>query len=87
MKSGILSLWCGARHSETAGTVGEIGGPLPAVADISGTEVLEAVHRDKKVVNGRLHFVIAIDIGATMTIDDVTEDELRAVLKRIGLKS
>jgi hypothetical protein len=30
--------------------------------------------------------VIAIDIGATMTIDDVTEDELRAVLTRIGLK-
>ena len=62
-------------------------GPLPAVADISGTEVLEAVHRDKKVVNGRLHFVIAIDIGAAMTIDDVTEDELREVLTRIGLKS
>jgi 3-dehydroquinate synthase len=62
-------------------------GPLPAVADISIAEVLDAVRRDKKVVNGRLHFVIAIDIGATMTIDDVTEDELRAVLTRIGLKS
>jgi 3-dehydroquinate synthase len=62
-------------------------GPLPTVADISIADVLEAVRRDKKVVNGRLHFVIAIDIGATMTIDDVTEDELRAVLTRIGLKS
>lgn len=61
-------------------------GPLPSVADISMADVLEAVRRDKKVVNGRLHFVIAIAIGATMTIDDVTEDELQAVLTRIGLK-
>lgn len=61
-------------------------GPVPSVADISIAEVLEAIRRDKKVVNGRLHFVIAIDIGATMTIDDVTEDELRGVLTRIGLK-
>jgi hypothetical protein len=36
-------------------------------------------------VHGRLHFVIAIEIGATMTIDDVTEEELRAVLMRLGL--
>jgi 3-dehydroquinate synthetase len=47
---------------------------------------MEAVRRDKKVVNGRLHFVIAIEIGATMTVDDVTEDELRAALGRLGLK-
>jgi len=29
---------------------------------------------------------VAIEIGATMTVDDVTEDELRAVLVRLGLK-
>jgi len=69
-----------------AGLIAALG-PLPSLADISITDVLESVRRDKKVVNGRLHFVIAIDIGATMTIDDVTEDELRAVLMRIGLKS
>ena len=62
-------------------------GPLPAVADLSIDEVMEAVRRDKKVVNGRLHFVIAIEIGATMTVDDVTEEELRAVLSRLGLKT
>jgi hypothetical protein len=33
-----------------------------------------------------LHFVIAIEIGATMTVEDVTEDELRAVLRRLGLQ-
>lgn len=62
-------------------------GPLPPIADLSASDVLEAIRRDKKVVHGRLHFVIAIQIGATMTIDDVTEDELKAVLGRLGLKS
>ena len=60
-------------------------GPLPAIADLSIAEVLEAVRRDKKVVNGRLHFVIAIAIGSTITVDDVTEEELRAVLQRLGM--
>jgi len=61
-------------------------GPLPPIGDLSIAEVLEAVRRDKKVVHGTLHFVIAIEIGATMTVDDVTEEELRAVLLRLGLK-
>jgi 3-dehydroquinate synthase len=61
-------------------------GPLPALADLTVEEMIEAVRRDKKVVNGRLHFVLAIEIGATITVDDVTEDELRAVLKRLGMK-
>jgi 3-dehydroquinate synthase len=61
-------------------------GPLPPVADLSIEETMEAVRRDKKVVHGRLHFVIAIEIGATMTVDDVTEEELVAALKRLGLK-
>jgi 3-dehydroquinate synthase len=61
-------------------------GPLPPVVDLPVGEVLEAIRRDKKVIDGKLHFVIAIQIGATMTIDDVTEDELSAVLTRLGLK-
>jgi len=62
-------------------------GPLPSVADLPVPAIMEAMRRDKKVVNGRLHFVIAIEIGAAMTVDDVTEDELRAVLVRLGLRS
>jgi 3-dehydroquinate synthase len=61
-------------------------GPLPPVADLPVPEIIEAVRRDKKVVHGRLHFVIPIEIGATMTVDDVSEDELRRVLQRLGLK-
>src|SRR5215510_13952735 len=62
-------------------------GPLPSVNDLASADVLDAIRRDNKVVNGRLHFVIAIEIGATMTIDDVTEEELRGVLKRLGLRT
>ena len=61
-------------------------GPLPPVGDLPMADVLDAIRRDKKVINGRLHFVIAIAIGATIDIDDVTEDELRAVLQRLGVK-
>ncbi len=61
-------------------------GPLPPIGDLPIADVLEAVRRDKKVVHGTLHFVIAIEIGATMTVDDVTESELRAVLVRLGMK-
>jgi 3-dehydroquinate synthase len=61
-------------------------GPLPPVADLPIPEVMEAVRRDKKVLHGKLHFVIATQIGATMTIDDVTEQELVAVLQRLGLQ-
>ena len=61
-------------------------GPLPPIGDLSIGDVLAAVRRDKKVVHGRLHFVMAIEIGATTTVDDVTEEELRAVLVRLGLK-
>ena len=61
-------------------------GPLPTVSDLTASDILEAIRRDKKIVNGRLHFVLAIEIGATMTVDDVTEEELREVLKRLGLK-
>ena len=61
-------------------------GPLPPISDLPIGEVMEGVRRDKKVVHGKLHFVIAIQIGATMTIDDVTEEELTATLERLGLK-
>jgi len=60
-------------------------GPLPPVVDLPIRDLLDAVRRDKKVLHGKLHFVIAIEIGATMTIDDVTEEELVAVLERLGL--
>jgi 3-dehydroquinate synthase len=60
-------------------------GPLPPIGDLPIVDVLAAVKRDKKVVHGRLHFVVATAIGVTTTVNDVTEDELRGVLERLGM--
>jgi 3-dehydroquinate synthase len=61
-------------------------GPLPPVGDLSAAEVTEATRRDKKVLAGRLHFVLPTAIGATTTVTDVTLDELRDALVAIGLQ-
>jgi 3-dehydroquinate synthase len=61
-------------------------GPLPAVTDLSAGEAVEAAGRDKKVVGGRLHFVLPTAIGTTTTVTDVSEDELRRATEAIGLR-
>jgi 3-dehydroquinate synthase len=59
-------------------------GPLPAIADVSTAQVLERMRHDKKVVAGRLHFVLPTAIGASSVVDDVSETELTDALKRAG---
>jgi 3-dehydroquinate synthase len=59
-------------------------GPLPAIADVSTAQILEAMRHDKKVIAGRLHFVLPTAIGATSVVDDVSEAELIDALKRAG---
>jgi 3-dehydroquinate synthase len=61
-------------------------GPLPAVTDLSTAQVLEAIGRDKKVVGGRLHFVLPRAIGSCEVVKDVTEEELTRSLRAIGLR-
>jgi 3-dehydroquinate synthase len=61
-------------------------GPLPAVADLSAAQAIEAIARDKKVVAGRLHFVLPVSIGRTEIVTDVTTDQIAAALREIGLK-
>jgi 3-dehydroquinate synthase len=60
-------------------------GALPAVSQLSCAAALEAVRRDKKVVHGRLHYVLATAIGHTETVDDVSEEEIASALHRMGL--
>jgi 3-dehydroquinate synthase len=60
-------------------------GPLPPIGDISMAQVLDAMKHDKKMVDGRLHFVLPTAIGATAIVDDVTEKEMRKALVRVGL--
>lgn len=60
-------------------------GPLPPVADLSAAEALEVMRRDKKVIGGKLHFVLPTSIGSTAVVTDVTERELHAALLSVGL--
>src|SRR5687768_5123598 len=46
-------------------------GPLPPVADLPLSELLQAIRRDKKVVAGKLHFVLPTSIGSTVVATDV----------------
>ena len=61
-------------------------GPLPPIADVSSTEMLDAMKHDKKMVAGRLHFVLPIAIGGTSIVDDVTEKEMKKALKTVGFR-
>jgi len=61
-------------------------GPLPVVTDLSAGEAVEAAGRDKKIVGGRLHFVLPTAIGTTLTVTDVTGEELARATEAIGLK-
>ncbi len=62
-------------------------GPLPPIADVSAAQLLDAMKHDKKMIAGRLHFVLPTAIGATTIVDDVTEKEMRAALRAVGFKN
>jgi len=59
-------------------------GPLPPIADVPIGAMIEAMQHDKKMIAGRLHFVLPTAIGATAIVDDVTEKEMRTALKTVG---
>jgi 3-dehydroquinate synthase len=61
-------------------------GPLPPVSDLRTRDVLAGIRRDKKIVDGRLHFVLVTDVGRAQVVDDVTEQELKPALVAVGLK-
>jgi len=62
-------------------------GPLPSIADLAIDDMIEAMRRDKKVVNGRLHYVLATAVGEHDIVDDVSEGELRESLRRVGFRA
>jgi len=73
-------------HAALSGLIAQMG-PLPAVTDLSIAQVLEAVGRDKKVIAGRLHFVLPGAIGTCEVVNDVTPDEIAASLRVLGLQA
>jgi 3-dehydroquinate synthase len=76
-----------SRHLDAlAGLIAKMG-PLPPVGDLSASEAVEAMRRDKKVINGKLHYVLPTTIGDTTIASDVTEAELTGALQTIGLRA
>jgi 3-dehydroquinate synthase len=61
-------------------------GPLPPIADINTREMLDAMRHDKKMVAGRLNFVLPTSVGSTTIVDDITEKEMKTALVKVGLK-
>jgi 3-dehydroquinate synthase len=61
-------------------------GALPPVTDLRISDALDVIARDKKVVNGRLHFVLAAGIGGTAIVSDVHTRELTQAMRAIGMK-
>jgi 3-dehydroquinate synthase len=59
-------------------------GRLPAIDDLRTPDLLTAAARDKKVVDGQLHFALPTGIGRVEIVTDVTADELRAALVAVG---
>ena len=45
------------------------------------------MQHDKKMVAGRLHFVLPTAIGATTIVDDVTEKEMKKALRTVGFRA
>lgn len=61
-------------------------GPLPAIADVPIPQIMDAMRHDKKMVAGRLNFVLPTTIGATTIVDDVTEKEMKKALEKVGFR-
>ena len=61
-------------------------GPLPPITDIAASGIVDSMRHDKKVVAGRLHFVLPTAIGATTIVDDVTEEEMKQALVNVGFR-
>ena len=59
-------------------------GPLPPIADLSAAACVAATTRDKKVLAGRLHFVLPTGIGRTRIVADVTGAHLTRALRSLG---
>jgi 3-dehydroquinate synthase len=60
-------------------------GALPPADDLSAKACVAATTRDKKVIQGTLHFVLPVAIGKTEIVTDVERNELVRALRTIGL--
>jgi 3-dehydroquinate synthase len=81
MTRGVMS--AGA-HGELVDLIRRMG-PLPPVTDLRQADAHDIIARDKKVADGRLHFVLCAGLGSSAIVSDVTPQELTAALVAIGM--
>ncbi len=72
-------------HAQLADLIRRMG-PLPLVTDLRSSEALTLIARDKKVVDGRLHFVLCAGLGSSAIVSDVAGTEILGALSAIGLQ-
>jgi 3-dehydroquinate synthase len=78
-----------ALHADERGALAALishMGPLPAIADLSASEASDVIRRDKKVVAGKLHFVLPVAIGRADIVSDVSQRELVRAMQAVGMR-
>jgi 3-dehydroquinate synthase len=60
-------------------------GPLPPVSDLLSRTLIEQMRHDKKARDNRIRYVLPTDIGATVTLEDVSDEELTVALRSCGI--
>ena len=76
---GMLSEEALERHNRLIQRLGSIQPPK----DISADRIIEKMRSDKKVLAGKIRFVLAGTIGEVTVRDDVTEEEMRLGIQAI----
>ncbi len=55
-------------------------GPFPPTHDLSADRLLAGMGRDKKTIDGKLHFVLPVTIGKVKIVDDIPETIIRQAI-------
>ena len=59
--------------------------PLPALPEFDFSKVLQIMQNDKKVQNGRLHFILIEDIGHAVVQNNIKEKSIINVLEDLWI--
>lgn len=73
-----------ASRDEANAVIAKLG-PLPSVSDLYSRALVEQMRRDKKAGDNQVRFVLPTDIGATVTLDDISDQEVTAALRVCGI--
>ncbi len=55
--------------------------PISVPTEYNRDNIVDLLMVDKKVIDGRVIFVLCKKIGGTVIVDNVTDEEIRTVLK------